>query len=137
MEQRILRYCIQRDCLCDVPTGMWRSPRALARRLNAVGAYHKILNDGGNMKEKFICYDGVDGDITYHDTEEEALQTLKEYIESGLEDGEWMDGVSNSFVAKVTHEIKEREIEALEEYRREGISKFVEMDITEKCANCI
>ena len=89
------------------------------------------------MKEKFICYDGVDGDVTYHDTEAEALQKLKEYIENGLEDGEWMYGVSNSFIAKVTHEIKEREIEAPEEYRREGISKFVEMDITEKCANCI
>lgn len=88
------------------------------------------------MKEMYICYDGVDGDITYHNTQEEAIAKLKHYIDNGLDDGEWMEGVSDSFVAKITHDIKEREIEAPECYKREGISKFVEMDITEKCANC-
>lgn len=80
----------------------------------------------------YICYDGVDGDITYHATKADALAKLKYYIENGLDDGEWMYGVSNSFVAKITHEINEREIEASECYSREGVTKFVEMDILEK-----
>jgi predicted RNase H-like HicB family nuclease len=48
----------------------------------------------------YICYDGVDQDITFHKTREEALDKLKELIDNGLEDGEWMDDVEHSFVAK-------------------------------------
>ncbi|HAJ79618.1 MAG TPA: hypothetical protein DCO75_07585 [Fibrobacteres bacterium] len=84
------------------------------------------------MKESYICFDGVDGDVTYYNTEDEAIEKLKHYIETGLDDGEWMDGVSNSFVAKITHEIDEKEIEPSEEYRREGINKFIEMVISKK-----
>lgn len=81
-------------------------------------------------KEKYyICYDGVDGDITRYDTEVEALEKLKHYIDTGLDDGEWIDGVSDSFVAVITHKINEREVPATECYKREGISVFVEMDI--------
>ena len=86
-------------------------------------------------QKMYICHDGVDGDITYHNSKDEAIIKLRSYIDNGLDDGEWMDGVSDSFVAKITHYIKEREIDAPECYKREGVNKFVEMDITEKCAS--
>ena len=86
------------------------------------------------MNEMYICYDGVDGDITYHNTHEEAYAKLKHYIDNGIDDGEWIEGVSDSFVAKITHNIKEREIDAPECYKQKGISKFVEMNITKTSA---
>ena len=77
----------------------------------------------------YMCYDGVDGDVTYHQSEAEALGMLKHYIDNGLNDGEWMDGISDCFIARITHHVKEKEIEAPEEYKREGVNRFIEMEI--------
>ncbi len=74
-------------------------------------------------KEFYICYDGVDGDISYYKTKDEALKMLKHYIESGLEDGEWMDDVEYSFVAKITHYVEQVEIE-VEEDNKENIKYY-------------
>ena len=63
------------------------------------------------MKKLYICYDGVDCDITYHDTEEQALEKLKKVVSESLDCGEWVDVVENSFVAKITHKIDQVKIE--------------------------
>ena len=67
------------------------------------------------MKENYICYDGVDGDVTYWETEEEALAQLKAFIEEGQEDGEWIDFTENSFVAKISHYIDKVKRKATDE----------------------
>ena len=81
------------------------------------------------MKKRFICYDGVENDVSYHGTEEEALKLLKYCIENGLDDGEWYDGVENSFVAEIKYKINPVKVPAPEEYKKEGISNFIEMEI--------
>jgi len=58
------------------------------------------------MDANFICYDGVDGNITFFNTEEEAVKELNELIQNGLEGGEWIYNIENSFVAKISHDIK-------------------------------
>ena len=58
------------------------------------------------MKRNYVCYDGVDGENCYFETEEEALKELKVVVENSLEDGEWIDGVEYSFVAKILHKTK-------------------------------
>ena len=63
------------------------------------------------MKD-YVCFDGVENEVTYHDTEEAALDELKALISESLEDGEWMDGVEMCFVAKITHGIEQVELEA-------------------------
>ena len=62
------------------------------------------------MQEKYICYDGVDGKIYYCDDKEEAEKKLKELIKNGIEDGEWLEGVEDSFVAEIKLKIKPLEI---------------------------
>lgn len=84
------------------------------------------------MKELYICYDGVDCDITYHDTEEQAFEKLKTLVSDGLDCGEWMDGVERCFVAKITHCI---DMVAMEADEDEGIPEdCFDMRIKEKCA---
>lgn len=58
----------------------------------------------------YICYDGVDMDITYHTTQEEAIASLNESIKLGLDGNEWMNGVEDSFVAEITHKIDKRKL---------------------------
>ena len=56
----------------------------------------------------FVVWDGVDGDYAFFDTEEEAVIHLKNLIEDGLDDGEWMDDVEYSFIAEITHIVKKK-----------------------------
>jgi len=58
------------------------------------------------MSDNFICYDGVDMNCEFFNTEEEALERLNELIRNGLEDGEWIYNIENSFVAKISHDVK-------------------------------
>ena len=58
------------------------------------------------MSKKFICYDGVDMNWKFFNTEKEALGRLNELIRNGLEDGEWKYDIENSFVAKISHDVK-------------------------------
>ena len=82
--------------------------------------------------KNYVCFDGVEGDITYHGTEEEALQKLKTLVSESLDSGEWMDGVERCFVAKITHYIDPVEQEPDDD---EGIPEdCVDMQIKEKCA---
>jgi hypothetical protein len=82
------------------------------------------------MKYPWICYDAVENDVTYHVTEEEALESLKETIELSFEDGEWFDSVEDCFVAEIKHAIRPKRIPTTEEYRLEtGISFDTDMVI--------
>lgn len=83
--------------------------------------------------KKYICFDGVDGDITYHETIEEALKKLKNYIDDGLDDGEWYEGIEDSFVAEINHFVKPKKIETPDDYFKDsGIRYFTEMEIIKK-----
>jgi hypothetical protein len=57
------------------------------------------------MEEKFVIYDGVDGDVSFYESEEEATEALKVLIEDSKDDGEWMDGIENSFIAEINHKV--------------------------------
>ena len=57
------------------------------------------------MKKFYVCYDGVDCEITRHETEEQALEKLKELVSGNLDFDEWVEGIENSFVAEITHKI--------------------------------
>lgn len=57
--------------------------------------------------KKYICYDGVDNDLTRHDTEEEAITALEELISDHFDNEEFTDGIEWCFVAKITHKMGE------------------------------
>ena len=63
------------------------------------------------MKKFYVCYDGVDCEITRHKTEEQALEKLKELVSENLDFDEWVEGIENSFVAEITHKIDSVKIE--------------------------
>ena len=82
------------------------------------------------MDAGYIVLDYEQNDIEYYDTEQEAKEALQEVIDGYLEDGEWMNGVENCFIAKITHVVKSRSHKTSEEYRLEsGISEEYEMEI--------
>ena len=62
------------------------------------------------MGKYYVCYDGVDCEITRHDTEEQALEKIKELVSASLDFGEWVDGIEYSFVAEITHKIDQVKI---------------------------
>lgn len=77
----------------------------------------------------YIVFDGAENDTHFVDDETEAKNTLKRLIESSLDDGEWMDGVENSCIAKIITVIDKKEINTPDYYRLEtGISKWFEMN---------
>ena len=83
------------------------------------------------MKD-YVCFDGVENEVTHHDTEEAALEKLKTLVSEGLDCDEWMQGVERCFVAKITHCIDQVALEADED---EGIPEdCFDMQIKDKCA---
>ena len=80
--------------------------------------------------ESYVVIDGVENDIFYVKTEDEAKAKLKEIFESSIEGGEWMEGIENSFIAKITSVINQKEIKEPEDYSlSSGISKWYDMEI--------
>jgi hypothetical protein len=78
----------------------------------------------------YLVFDGVENETHFIEDETEAKTKLKELIDSSLEEGEWMDGVENSCIAKVTTAIDRKEIDTPDDYRLEtGISKWFEMNM--------
>lgn len=78
----------------------------------------------------YLVFDGVENETHFIEDETEAKTKLKELIDSSLEEGEWMDGVENSCIAKVTTVIDRKEIDTPDDYRLEtGISKWFEMNM--------
>ena len=90
------------------------------------------MNEELTKSAGYLVYDGVDLDVHFCDTEDEAKKKLQELISSALDDGEWMDDVELSCIAKLTHVVSKKEIETPEGYRRDsGISKWYDMTIRE------
>jgi len=78
----------------------------------------------------YLVYDGVENETHFAEDEVEAKTKLKELIESSLDEGEWMDGVENSCIAKVTTAINRNAIKAPDDYRLDtGISEWYDMEI--------
>ena len=78
----------------------------------------------------YLVYDGVDLDVHFCDTEDEAKKKLQEIIDSSLDDGVWMDSVELSCIAKLTHVVSKKETKTPEDDRRDsGISKWYDMTI--------
>lgn len=78
----------------------------------------------------YLVFDGVENETHFVEDETEAKTKLKEIIESSLEDGEWMYGVENSCIAKITTVIDRQEMDIPDDYRLgAGISKWFEMDM--------
>ena len=63
------------------------------------------------MKKIYVCYDGVDCEVTLHNTKEQALKKLKDLVYESLDFGEWVDGIENSFVAEISHKIDQVKID--------------------------
>lgn len=82
----------------------------------------------------YVCYDGVEGDYTFHDTEEDAVANLKRLVSESLDCDEWMEGVERGFVAKVTHTVEQVKRELDEEEREIYDEDYVDMIVTEKGA---
>lgn len=61
------------------------------------------------IKEKYVCYDSVDDNVSYHNTLDEALNQLKKCISEGYDDtdGLMYEELPLSFVAKITHKLEE------------------------------
>ena len=77
----------------------------------------------------YVVYDGVDNDFYVVESEKDAKTKLKELIDISL-DGEWMDGIERSFIAKIITTVDKKEIKAPDDYRLDsGISKWYEMEI--------
>jgi hypothetical protein len=78
----------------------------------------------------YLVFDGVENETHLIEDETEAKTKLKEIIDSSLEGGEWMYGVENSRIAKVTTVIDRKEIDTPDDYRLDtGISKWFEMNM--------
>jgi hypothetical protein len=78
----------------------------------------------------YLVFDGVENETHLIEDETEAKTKLKEIIDSSLEGGEWMYGVENSCIAKVTTVIDRKEIDTPDDYRLDtGISKWFEMNM--------
>lgn len=84
--------------------------------------------------ENYVCFDGVDCEVSYYETEEKALKTLAALVDESLDEGEWMDGVERCFVAKITHTIKQVKRELDEEEREIYGGDCVDMIITKNGA---
>ncbi len=89
------------------------------------------MNEELTKTAGYLVYDGVDFDVHFCDTEEDAKKELQELIDSSLDDdGVWMSGVELSCIAKLTHVVSKKEIKTPEDYRRDsGISKWCDMTI--------
>jgi hypothetical protein len=57
------------------------------------------------MKELYVCYDGVENECSYHESEQDAISALKVLVEESMDGGEWMEGIENSFVAEIKHKV--------------------------------
>lgn len=78
----------------------------------------------------YLVYDGVENETHFVEDEIEAKTKLKELIESSIDEGEWLDGVENSCIAKVTTAINRKAIKAPDDYRLDaGISAWYDMEI--------
>lgn len=84
--------------------------------------------------KNYVCYDGVEGDYTFHDTEEDAVANLRRLVSESLDCDEWMEGVERSFVAKVTHTVEQVKRELDEEEREIYDEDYVDMIVTERGA---
>ena len=77
----------------------------------------------------YLVFDGVENETHFIEDETEAKTKLKELIDSSLEEGEWMDGVENSCIAKITTVINKKAIKAPDDYRLDsGISEWYDME---------
>ena len=84
--------------------------------------------------KNYVCYDGVEGDYSFHETEEEAVAQLRSNVKESLDCDEWMDGVECGFVAKLTHIIEQVKPDMDEEEREIYGEDCVDMKVIEKGA---
>ena len=83
-----------------------------------------------HKKMKYVVYDGVGGFNAFFETKEQADAHLSQFIKEGLEEGEWYEGIEDSFVAEIKSSLLSVSTRPQEDYILDtGITEFINYEV--------
>lgn len=71
-------------------------------------------------KLKFVVFDGIDGGYEAYETEAEAMKAAKTIIDYARNEDGWPEELTNTFVAKISHEVIATNVVKIEDIDEDG-----------------